>query len=266
MSGFDDAFRKIWDIGGKIDPASRPVQELLKGVVRQDSHNVKIIAGKAAGVFGGEGSWLGRRFNDLGDEAGKNEQDPVRGIGRAAATVGAIYGGMALAGAGSGAGGAAVAEGGGGVGAGAVGASTAPEWTSAAADSQLASSQLGLSNLGASGAGSSSITLANGGAGGASETFSTGSGSGGVDWMRAVRGASQMGQGGKKQQPHNGSGVLAATQMKPIQQDMSGDVASISSDPNTGDTIVTYRDGHQDRYGGQRQGGSSYRDFGLGDA
>lgn len=94
---FDSVFKSLWTKGRKIDPLSH---RALEAIVKFDSRNVKNVARGLAKVSGGEGSWLGARFNDLGDEAAKNEQDPARGIGRAAATVGAIYGGYAALGGG----------------------------------------------------------------------------------------------------------------------------------------------------------------------
>lgn len=113
MSGFDDLFKRGWKVGRKLDPLG---SRALEAIVKMDSKGVREVARGLGKATGGEGSWLGRRFNDLGDEADKNVNDPARGIGRAAATVGLLYGGAALAGAGGGAAaGGAAAEGGGGL-------------------------------------------------------------------------------------------------------------------------------------------------------
>lgn len=98
--GFDDTFKKLWNKGKKLDPLTH---KAIEGIVKLDSGNVKKLARGTAGLVGGEGTWLGRRSNDLGDEAAKNQADPVRGVGRAAASAGIVYGGMSIAGAGSGA-------------------------------------------------------------------------------------------------------------------------------------------------------------------
>lgn len=177
---WDSFFGKQWDRNKKIDPLSHGLMEFVAG---HDSHNIKIAARKLAGMTGGEGSWLGRRFGDLGDEAQKNEDDPKRGIGRAALTAGVIYGGMAAAGAGGGGAGAAAAEGGGaatGVGAGEVAAGTAgaaaPAYTTAAADSAT------VGGTAYSGSVPASVDL--GSAGG---SMSTGAGGAGVgQWGRLV--------------------------------------------------------------------------------
>lgn len=101
---FDSVFKKAWGLGKKLDPGTHKV---IEEVVRNDSKLVKASARSTSKVLGGEDSWLGRRFNDLGDEADYNTKDPVRGVGRAAATVGVLYGGYAAMGAGGGAGAAA---------------------------------------------------------------------------------------------------------------------------------------------------------------
>jgi len=83
--GFDSAFKKIWSKGRKIDPLSH---KALEAIVKQDSKGVREVA-RVLGISG------------LQREADKNVDDPARGIGRAAATVGLAYGGYAALGGGS---------------------------------------------------------------------------------------------------------------------------------------------------------------------
>lgn len=143
---WDSFFKKAFNVGEKIDPLGH---KLMKAVARQDSKNISGIAGTAAGWFGGDNTWLGSRFNDLKDEADKNQADPTRAIGRAALTAGAIFGGGAALGAmGGGAGAGAGAAGGGAGITGAVGA-TAPEWGAGLASS----AGLGTAGTGSLGAG-----------------------------------------------------------------------------------------------------------------
>jgi hypothetical protein len=105
MGGFDRFFKKQWERGKKIDPLTHKAME---AVMKMDSKVVRESAKGVDKLFGGDGD------NFLSREADKNVNDPARGIGRAAASVGLVYGGMALAGggAGAGAGAGAAAEGG----------------------------------------------------------------------------------------------------------------------------------------------------------
>jgi hypothetical protein len=169
-NAWDKFFGKQWDQNKKWDPLTHG---LLEAVVKQDSHNIAAIDHGISKMFGGDGSTV------LGDEARKNENDPKRGIGRAAATVGLMAG--AYYGLGAGAGGSA---GGAGAGAGGAGSAGAGGATNAA----LIDSYLGTAGYGASSAG------AGGGAGGAAAGSSNG-----FDWTRMgqqMQGMGDDGQGG----------------------------------------------------------------------
>ncbi|MCG3189306.1 MAG: hypothetical protein LKCHEGNO_01626 [Burkholderiaceae bacterium] len=91
---FDSVFKRMWEQGRKIDPLTH---KAIEKVVAQDSRNVRTIA-------------RGLGLTALEREADKNVNDPVRGIGRAAATTGLLYGGYALMSGGGAAGGASAAE------------------------------------------------------------------------------------------------------------------------------------------------------------
>lgn len=181
--GFDSTFKRMWEKGRKIDPLTH---RALEAIVKQDSKAVRESARGAAKLFGGEGSWLGRRFNDLGDEADKNVNDPVRGIGRAAATTGLVYGGMAAAGAMSGGGAAA-------------GSAAGPGMTASVTGPAGSGMVLGASG-GGTGAGMSVPASASGTATGLS---STGLGGGGasINWARMGRGLNMAGNAMQQQEP-----------------------------------------------------------------
>jgi hypothetical protein len=109
MSWWDNFFAGNWNRDKQIDPLGH---SLIEGVVRQDSHNLGVGTGYLSGLMGGNKTLVGHWMNDIHNEAGRNEQNPVRGAGRAALTAGAIFGGMAGAGAlgGSGAAGAGAGD------------------------------------------------------------------------------------------------------------------------------------------------------------
>jgi hypothetical protein len=159
-NAWDKFFKGQWTQNKKWDPLTHRAIELI---VHQDAHNVGAIDHTISKWTGGDGSTV------IGDESRKVEKDPVRGIGRAALTAGAVFGGMyaasayggggggAGAGAGAGAGvGAGEAGGGamaidaGGMGIGQIGVS---EMTPALAESAVGSSGYGASSAGAGGAG-----------------------------------------------------------------------------------------------------------------
>lgn len=93
MGSWDRFFKKAFSKGEEIDPLTH---KALKAVVKMDSKGVREIA-------------HGLGWNGLEEEADKNVNDPARGIGRAAATVGLLYGGAAALGAGGAGGGAGAA-------------------------------------------------------------------------------------------------------------------------------------------------------------
>jgi hypothetical protein len=80
-------FNTLWDFNKRVDPVT---PRIIEALVKQDSKGVR----ETARVLG---------LTDLQREADKNVNDPVRGIGRAALTAGAIFGAPYLAGAGAGA-------------------------------------------------------------------------------------------------------------------------------------------------------------------
>lgn len=111
MSWFDETFKKGWDLNKKFDPVTPRILEF------GSKYTSKGVGEVAHGL-----GWKG-----LEREADKNTDDPARGIGRAAASIGLAYGGAAAlgggAGAGAGAGAAETAGGAGGLeGAGGLGA------------------------------------------------------------------------------------------------------------------------------------------------
>jgi hypothetical protein len=112
--GFDREFKKLWGFSRKIDPlGTRPLEWMSK------------YTGKAAGELGHGLGW-----GHLEREGDRIQQDPVRGIGRAAATMGLLYGGATALGAMGGGAGAGAGAGAEAVGAGAV----APEVAGAGAE------------------------------------------------------------------------------------------------------------------------------------
>ncbi|MBE7418093.1 MAG: hypothetical protein HS128_10135 [Ideonella sp.] len=126
---FDSVFKRMWEKGRKIDPLTH---KAIEKVVAQDSRNVRTIA-------------RGLGLTALEREADKNVNDPVRGIGRAAATTGLLYGGYALM-SGGGAGGAGAAEAAMATPAAPTGSAFVP-----AADSAATSAAAGYSDLGSAG-------------------------------------------------------------------------------------------------------------------
>jgi hypothetical protein len=167
MSWWDKFFAKQWNGTNALDPAGH---KLIEAIVGNDSHVLNTTTGHLSGLFGGNKTLVGHWFNDIHNEAGRNEANPVRGVGRgaltAAAVLGAMYGAPAAAGAGGGdaaagdAAGTAVgdgaAAGGGGVATDAMGGA---EGTLGAADSSAASSQLGYSAADVSGGVPSSVNV-----------------------------------------------------------------------------------------------------------
>jgi hypothetical protein len=91
MAKFDRIFKGLFEKGEKIDPLGH---KALKAIVKMDSKGVREITKGVDKLFGGDGE------NDLTREADKNVNDPTRAIGRAAATVGLLYGGAAALGSG----------------------------------------------------------------------------------------------------------------------------------------------------------------------
>jgi hypothetical protein len=153
-NAWDKLFKGQWTKNKKWDPLTHRAIELI---VHQDAHNVGAIDHTISKWTGGDGSTV------IGDESRKVEHDPVRGIGRAALTAGAVFGGMYAAGAygggGSGAGaGVGAGEAGaggmaidaGGMGMGQIGTS---QMTPALMESAVGSSGYGASSAGAGGAG-----------------------------------------------------------------------------------------------------------------
>lgn len=82
MSWFDSTFKGGWKINKELDPLTTAFMER---VMKQDAHNVAAIDNRISKWFGGDGSTV------LGDESRKVENDPARGIGRAAATAGLVF-------------------------------------------------------------------------------------------------------------------------------------------------------------------------------
>lgn len=275
--GFDDRFKRIFEKREKYDPLGHG---LLKFQMKKDSKMIKGMAYGTANALGGDGdNWLASRFYDLGDEASKNEQDPVRGIGRAAATAGVVVGGMYAAGAlGAGAGGAAA---GAGAGAGAAAGGSGLVASTGAGTSLVgavgtgggaaaAGGGLTLGGTGAAGAGMVSSGIGGGISGGVLTGAAAGSGSlvaanagggtggaGGASWQKYAKMANGMGGGGGGgQQPAR---LDISKFMEPLDNE-DDQVANISTDPETGETLVTYRSGRVARTSGRAQA-----DFGLGD-
>lgn len=120
LKGFDKAFAKMWSAGKKIDLLG--VSDLMENQMRLDSKLVREGAKFGEKNTGGK---LSKWFGGLENEAERNRDDPVRGIGRAALTAGAVMGGMYAAGAAGGGGaassGAGTITGGSGLSAGSAG-------------------------------------------------------------------------------------------------------------------------------------------------
>lgn len=191
--GYDSFFKKAWERGKKIDPLTH---KAIETVVKQDSKNVSRMARFAAKNTGG---WLSERFTDLGDEADKNVDDPARGVGRAAATAGIIYGAgaaMGAAGGAGGAGGAGTISGGSGLAAGGGGASGAGLAATAGGSGYglVAAGSGGGAGISATTAGSSGYGLTAG-----SGSAAAGSSTGG--WQRWGRMASNVGQNMQQPEP-----------------------------------------------------------------
>lgn len=188
--GFDETWAKMWEKGRKVDPLTH---RAIEAVVKQDSKGVREASRGLAKVFGGDDTWLGARFNDLGDEADKNVQDPKRGVGRAAATVGLLYGGYSLMGGGAGAGvgaGEAAAGGGAVAGPGLSATVTGPTGSGMVAGATGGGTGSGLSTAGTT-AGGWSTSLSNTGLGSAGA---------GVNWAQMGDAASDIGNS-MQQQP-----------------------------------------------------------------
>lgn len=188
MSWFDKTFKREWERAGKIDPAFHyGIQRPLEVTVHQDNHNIAALDNAISNLFGGDGSTI------LGDEARKGEHDPARSIGRAAATVGLLFGGAAALGGG----GEAGAAGAGGAGA----AGYAPATNSVLADSAMGSPGYGASS---SGAGSGAYA-----------------GAGGFDWQNLVKNqlSQQRQQRGGNQQSDRLKQMLMMAQMLQQQQE-----------------------------------------------
>lgn len=163
-NAYDKFFKGQWTNNRKWDPLTHRALELI---VHQDAHNVGAIDHGISKMFGGDGSTV------LGDESRKVEKDPVRGIGRAALTAGAIFGAGAAMGGGAGAGGGGAAAGGGGaaagggaMGMGEIGASgmTPALMESAVGTSGYGLSSAGLGYMGGAGAGAGGVAAYNTGA------------------------------------------------------------------------------------------------------
>lgn len=184
-------FRKVWAVGKKLDPITHKVMEKT---MQFDSKGVREVSkglGKVTGV---------NAFDSLSREADKNVKDPVRGIGRAAATAGAIFGGMYLAGAGATAGAAGGASAG-GAAAGGTGLTMGAGGTTGLT---AGSTGLGMTAAGtaaggtATGVGSTGL--------GASGAGAAAGGSSAMDWFRLANQVSNIG-GGQQRQPMPWRGI-----------------------------------------------------------
>lgn len=215
-------FKKMWNQGKKVDPLTHKAMET---VMKFDSKGVREVSkglGKVTGI---------KAFNSLSREADKNVDDPARGIGRAAASVGAVFGGMYLAGAAAAGGAGAAGAGAGAGGAGATAAAggtgltmggsglgmTAAGTAAGGTATGLASTGLGASGgitAGAAGSGlglTASGTAAGGTATGLASTGLGASGSGaaagGSSWMDWFNRMPSSGGGGQQRQPSKWSEI-----------------------------------------------------------
>lgn len=140
-NAYDNLAKALWK--SNPDPL---LPGLFEGVMKQDAHNVGAIDHWISKAFGGDGSTV------IGDESRKVENDPVRGLGRAALVAGGVFAAPYVMGAGGG--GAAGGTAGGAAGAGAAGgAGIGSAGAGGATNAALIDSYLGTAGYGASSAG-----------------------------------------------------------------------------------------------------------------
>jgi hypothetical protein len=179
-------FTKMWEKGKKIDPLTHKAME---AVMKFDSKGVREVSKGMAKITGINA------FNSLSREADKNVDDPARGIGRAAASVGAVFGGMYLAGAAAAGGAGAGAAGAGGAGAAGAASGTGLTLGGSGLGMTAGGSGLGLSAAGTA-AGGTATGLGSTGLG-ASGTGAAAAGSSWMDWFSNM----PNGTGGQQRRP-----------------------------------------------------------------